>query len=169
MHTNQYVADGGRSTFTVQNNRDFAVTAIGVFSGEAARDMGIKRFDTAAAKRLLATKGMNVLRTPVVIKPGQKATLDVEFPGCREDWAAFIALVKVGAPDIPVLRYVPTEFYDDPSAPIVSNHVKGSVVLNPRKRGASTSQPAKSAVSPPATAVTEGAIRRIVRDLLRRA
>ena len=32
MPTNQDVADGGRSTFTVQNNRDFPATAIGVFS-----------------------------------------------------------------------------------------------------------------------------------------
>ena len=167
MPNSQKAAPGGRSTFTVQNNRDFAVTAIGVFSGEAARDMGIKRFDTAAAKRLLATKGMNVLRTPVVIKPGQKATLDVQFPGCREDWAAFIALVKVGAPDIPVLRYVPTEFYDDPSAPIASNHVKGSVVLNPRKRGAHVAQPPKAA-QPPTTTVAEGAIRRVVSEMLRK-
>ncbi len=161
-------APGGRSTFTVQNNRDFAVTAIGVFSGEAARDMGIRRFDTEAAKRLLATKGMNVLRTPVVIKPGQKATLDVEFPGCREDWTAFIALVKVGAPDIPMLRYVPTEFYDDPSAPIVSNHVRGSVVLNPRKQGAPTTQPTNSAAKPLKPTVTESAIRRVVSEMLRR-
>jgi hypothetical protein len=30
-------ASGGRSTFTVQNNRDFPAKAIGVFSAEAAR------------------------------------------------------------------------------------------------------------------------------------
>lgn len=170
MHTNQYVADGGRSTFTVQNNRDFAVTAIGVFSGEAARDMGIKRFDTAAAKRLLATKGMNVLRTPVVIKPGQKATLDVQFPGCREDWDAFVAMTRPGYEDTPVLKYVQTEFYTDHSAPVGSHHVRGAVVLSPPKAGAPVPprSPAKPKQKVPVRSsnVAESAVRRIVRMLL---
>lgn len=168
MPTQQSVADGGRSTFTVQNNRDFPATAIGVFSAEAARRLGITRFDTAAAKRLLATKGMNVLRTPVTVKQGGKATLDVQFPGCYEDWDAFVALTRPGYEDTPVLKYVQTEFYRDPSAPIGSHHVKGDVVLNPPKQGyavAKATQPPKAAPAPAST-VSEGEIRRIVRDML---
>lgn len=186
MPTQQSVADGGRSTFTVQNNRDFPATAIGVFSAEAARRLGITRFDTAAAKRLLATKGMNVLRTPVTVKQGGKATLDVQFPGCYEDWDAFVALTRPGYEDTPVLKYVQTEFYRDPSAPIGSHHVKGDVVLNPPKNppSAVSSAPQRSPTKSnnAATAVniagqgrkemsriTETSLRRIVRELLAEA
>jgi hypothetical protein len=160
-------ASGGRSTFTVQNNRDFPVKAIGVFSAEAARGMGITRFDTAAAKRLLATKGMNVLRSPVTVKQGGKSTLDVQFPGCSEDWDAFVAMTRPGSEDMPVLKYVQTEFYDDPSAPVGSHHVRGAVVLSPPKRPASVAQTPKAA-KPQAATVAEGVIRRIVRAMLSR-
>jgi len=165
-------ASGGRSTFTVQNNRDFPVKAIGVFSAEAARGMGITRFDTAAAKRLLAAKGMNVLRSPVTVKQGGKSTLDVQFPGCSEDWDAFVAMTRPGSEDMPVLKYVQTELYDDPSAPVGSHHVRGAVVLNPPKPStpkqvAPVAQTPKAA-KPQAATVAEGVIRRIVRAMLSR-
>lgn len=170
MPTQQGVADGGRSTFPVQNNLEFPVTAIGVFSAEAARGMGIKRFDTAAAKRLLATKGMNVLRSPVTVKQGGKATLDVQFPGCREDWDALVAMTRPGSEDAPVLKYVQTELYNDPSAPVGSHHVRGAVVLSrPKPSTPKVVAPvaqAPKAAQPQAATVAEGVIRRIVRAML---
>ncbi len=172
---------GGRSTFTVKNERDFDVTVVGVFSAEGAINRGIRRFDSEAAKRLLSdargklpgtTAGQpmgdpdaNLIRSPVAVKRGASVKLDVQFPGCAENWDALIALTRPGS-DVPVLRLVETQFYRDPSAPTGSHHVMGTLALQAKPQAPQARPIVSSARGKSMSTMSESVIRRIVRQIL---
>jgi hypothetical protein len=172
---------GGRSTFTVKNERDFDVTVVGVFSAESAINRGIRRFDSEAAKRLLSdargkmpgtTAGQpmgdpdaNLIRSPVAVKRGASVKLDVQFPGCAENWDALIALTRPGS-DVPVLRLVETQFYRDPSAPTGSHHVMGTLALQAKPQAPQARPIVSSARGKSMSTMSESVIRRIVRQIL---
>jgi hypothetical protein len=173
--------EGGRSTFTVKNEREFDVTVVGVFSMEGAINRGIRRFDSEAAKRLLSdARGKlpgstaqqpmgdpdaNLIRSPVAVKRGASVKLDVQFPGCADNWDALIALTRPGS-DVPVLRPVETQFYRDPSAPVGSRHVMGTLTLQAKPQAPQARPIVSSARGKGMTRVTETSLRRIVRQML---